>query len=178
MKIRPISSCNLCCHYWWGRLPLYAEWNRGERRSVKRQVYGRMLRGDQNKNIRYIEVHSLSRVWNIIRKCLLWILHPFSIKEKACSPQTIWCGGTSVRRHGKEDAQVTERRSGLPCSCSKNVGLATALFENGFARQRGWTCLKKVQMKRSVTGGEDWTAAHKGKALVLRWLGARQRLYR
>ena len=25
-------------------------------------------------------------------------------------------------------------------------------------------------MKRSVTGGEDWAAAHKGKALVLRWL--------
>ncbi len=24
-------------------------------------------------------------------------------------------------------------------------------------------------MKRSVTGGEDWAAAHKGKALVLRW---------
>ena len=36
---------------------------------------------------------------------------------------------------------------------------------------------KKVQMKRSVTGGETKAAAHKGKALVLRWLGARQRLY-
>lgn len=24
-------------------------------------------------------------------------------------------------------------------------------------------------MKRSVTGGEDWAAAHKGKAPVLRW---------
>ena len=36
---------------------------------------------------------------------------------------------------------------------------------------------KKVQMKRSVTGGETKAAAHKGKALVLRWLGARQRHY-
>ena len=36
---------------------------------------------------------------------------------------------------------------------------------------------KKVQMKRSVTGGETKAAAHKGKALVLRWLGARQMLY-
>ena len=35
----------------------------------------------------------------------------------------------------------------------------------------------KVQMKRSVTGGEDRAAAHKGKALVLRCLGAKQRLY-
>ena len=35
---------------------------------------------------------------------------------------------------------------------------------------------KKVQMKRSVTGGETKAAAHKGTALVLRWLGARQRL--
>ena len=32
-------------------------------------------------------------------------------------------------------------------------------------------------MKRSVTGGETKVAAHKGKALVLRWLGATQRLY-
>ena len=32
-------------------------------------------------------------------------------------------------------------------------------------------------MKRSVTGGEDRDAAHKGKVLILRWLGARQRLY-
>ena len=32
-------------------------------------------------------------------------------------------------------------------------------------------------MKRSVTGGETKAAAHKGKAIVLRWLGARQRLY-
>ena len=75
-------------------------------------------------------------------------------KKKPVLHKQYGCGGTTVRRHGKEDAQVTERRSGLPCSCSKNVGLATALFENGFARQRGWTCLKKVQMKRSVTGGE------------------------
>ena len=36
---------------------------------------------------------------------------------------------------------------------------------------------KKVQMKRSVTGGETKAAAHKGTALVLRWLGARQRHY-
>ena len=36
---------------------------------------------------------------------------------------------------------------------------------------------KKVQMKRSVTGGETKAAAHKGKAIVLRWLGARQMLY-
>ena len=36
---------------------------------------------------------------------------------------------------------------------------------------------KKVQMKRSVTGGETKAAAHKGTAPVLRWLGARQRLY-
>ena len=36
---------------------------------------------------------------------------------------------------------------------------------------------KKVQMKRSVTGDETKAAAHKGKAIVLRWLGARQMLY-
>ena len=34
---------------------------------------------------------------------------------------------------------------------------------------------KKVQMKRSVTGGEAKAAAHKGKAIVLLWLSARQR---
>ena len=36
---------------------------------------------------------------------------------------------------------------------------------------------RKVQMKRSVTEGETKAAAHKGKAHVLRWLGARQMLY-
>ena len=36
---------------------------------------------------------------------------------------------------------------------------------------------RKVQMKRSVTGGETKAAAHKGKAIVLRWLGAIQMLY-
>ena len=40
MKTRPIPCSNLCCHHWWGRLPLYAEWNRGERRSVKGERMG------------------------------------------------------------------------------------------------------------------------------------------
>ena len=47
----------------------------------------------------------------------------------------------------------------------------------GTVFEKVFVLTKKVQMKRSVTGGETKAAAHKGKALVLRWLGARQRLY-
>lgn len=55
--------------------------------------------------------------------------------------------------------------------CFEGIGAVGTVFEEVFV------LTKKVQMKRSVTGGEDWAAAHKGKALVLRCLGARQRLY-
>ena len=53
----------------------------------------------------------------------------------------------------------------------EGIGAVGAVFEKIFV------LTKKVQMKRSVTGGETKAAAHKGKALVLRWLGARQRFY-
>ena len=53
----------------------------------------------------------------------------------------------------------------------EGIGTVGTVFENIFV------LTKKVQMKRSVTGGETKAAAHKGKALVLRWLGARQMLY-
>ena len=53
----------------------------------------------------------------------------------------------------------------------EGIGADGTVFEKIFV------LTKKVQMKRSVTGGETKAAAHKGKALVLRWLGARQRLY-
>ena len=53
----------------------------------------------------------------------------------------------------------------------EGISAVGAVFEKIFV------LTKKVQMKRSVTGGETKAAAHKGKALVLRWLGARQRLY-
>ena len=53
----------------------------------------------------------------------------------------------------------------------EGIGAIDTVFEKIFV------LTKKVQMKRSVTGGETKAAAHKGKALVLRWLGARQRLY-
>ena len=53
----------------------------------------------------------------------------------------------------------------------EGIGAIGTVFEKIFV------LTKKVQMKRSVTGGETKAAAHKGKALVLRWLGARQRLY-
>ena len=48
---------------------------------------------------------------------------------------------------------------------------------DGTVFEKIFVLTKKVQMKRSVTGGETKAAAHKGKALVLRWLGKRQRLY-
>ena len=48
---------------------------------------------------------------------------------------------------------------------------------DGTVFEKIFVLTKKVQMKRSVTGGETKAAAHKGKALVPRWLGARQRLY-
>ena len=53
----------------------------------------------------------------------------------------------------------------------EGIGAVGTVFEKIFV------LTKKVQMKRSVTGGETKAAAHKRKALVLRWLGARQRLY-
>ena len=53
----------------------------------------------------------------------------------------------------------------------EGIGTVGTVFENIFV------LTKKVQMKRSVTGGETKAAAHKGKAIVLRWLGARQMLY-
>ena len=53
----------------------------------------------------------------------------------------------------------------------EGIGAVGTVFEKIFV------LTKKVQMKRSVTGGETKAAAHKGTALVLRWLGARQRLY-
>ena len=55
--------------------------------------------------------------------------------------------------------------------CFEGIGAIGTVFEKVFV------LTKKVQMKRSVTGGETKAVAHKGKALVLRWLGARQRLY-
>ena len=55
--------------------------------------------------------------------------------------------------------------------CFEGIGAVGTVLEKIFV------LTKKVQMKRSVTGGETKAAAHKGKALVLRWLGARQRLY-
>ena len=55
--------------------------------------------------------------------------------------------------------------------CFEGIGAVGTVFEKIFV------LTKKVQMKRSVTGGETKAAAHKGKALVLRWLGARQWLY-
>ena len=55
--------------------------------------------------------------------------------------------------------------------CFEGIGAVGTVFEKIFV------LTKKVQMKRSVTGGETKAAAHKGKALVLRWLGARQRIY-
>ena len=55
--------------------------------------------------------------------------------------------------------------------CFEGIGAVGTVFEKIFV------LTKKVQMKRSVTGGETKAAAHKGKAIVLRWLGARQRLY-
>ena len=55
--------------------------------------------------------------------------------------------------------------------CFEGIGAVGTVFEKIFV------LTKKVQMKRSVTGGETKAAAHKGKALVIRWLGARQRLY-
>ena len=55
--------------------------------------------------------------------------------------------------------------------CFEGISAVGMVFEKIFV------LTKKVQMKRSVTGGETKAAAHKGKALVLRWLGARQRLY-
>ena len=48
---------------------------------------------------------------------------------------------------------------------------------DGTVFEKIFVLTKKVQMKRSVTGGETKAAAHKGTALVLRWLGARQRHY-
>ena len=53
----------------------------------------------------------------------------------------------------------------------EGIGAVGTVFEKIFV------LTKKVQMKRSVTGGEAKAAAHKGKALVLRWLGAIQRHY-
>ena len=53
----------------------------------------------------------------------------------------------------------------------EGIGAVGSVFEKIFV------LTKKVQMKRSVTEGETKAAAHKGKALVLRWLGARQRFY-
>ena len=55
--------------------------------------------------------------------------------------------------------------------CFEGIGAVGTVLEKIFV------LTKKVQMKRSVTGGETKAAAHKGKVLVLRWLGARQRLY-
>ncbi len=54
---------------------------------------------------------------------------------------------------------------------NEGIGAVGTVFEKVFV------LTKKVQMKRSVTGGEAKAAAHKGKSLVLRWLDARQRLY-
>ena len=55
--------------------------------------------------------------------------------------------------------------------CFEGIGAVGTVFEKIFV------LTKKVQMKRSVTGDETKAAAHKGKAIVLRWLGARQMLY-
>ena len=55
--------------------------------------------------------------------------------------------------------------------CFEGIGAVGTVLEKIFV------LTKKVQMKLCVTGGETKAAAHKGKALVLRWLGTRQRLY-
>ena len=104
---------NLCCYQWWGWLPLW-EWNRGERRSVKRQAYWRMLRGTKTRH----QIHwspftkrSVERIGNVNTEYSIIL----ASKKKPVLHKQYGCGGTSIRRHGKEDAQVTERRRGLPC---------------------------------------------------------------
>ena len=68
------------------------------------------------QNIRYIEVHSLSRVWNGWEMyCFEYSNSRLATKKKPVLHKQYGCGGTSVRRHGKEDAQVTKRRRGLHC---------------------------------------------------------------
>ena len=47
--------------------------------------------------------------------------------------------------------------------CFEGIGAVGTVLEKIFV------LTKKVQMKLCVTGGETKAAAHKGKALVLRW---------
>ena len=54
-------------------------------------------------------------------------------KKKPVLHKQYGCGGTSIRRHGKEDAQVAERRCGLPCCYYEMWDWVSALFENSFA---------------------------------------------
>lgn len=49
-------------------------------------------------------------------------------KKKPVLHKQYECGGTSIRRHGKEDAQVAERRRGLPCCCYKMWDWVTAIL--------------------------------------------------
>ena len=156
---------DLCCHHWWGWLLLYAEWNRGERRSVKRQAYWRMLRGNQNKDIRYIEVHSLSGVWNIIENVKVMNTPSFLHQRKTLFFTNNMGGETSIRRYGKEDAQVTERRRGLPCSFWKMWNWLRFIWE----WLRDWTC-QRCRWSEAKQEMKPRAAVHKGKALVLRWL--------
>lgn len=83
------------------------------------------------QDIRYIEVHSLSGVWNGWEMCFEYSILLAS-KKKPVLHKQYGCGGTSIRRHGKEYAQVAERRSGLPCCYYKMWDWGSALFENGF----------------------------------------------
>ena len=131
----------------------------GEKASVWAEV-----RGDQNKHIRYIEVHSLSGVWKGWKMRFYEYSIILASKKKPVLHKQYGCGGTSVRRHGKEDAQVTERRRGLHC-CYYEMWDWLPLYLRNDLHDQEIERAKKCRWSEAQQGVKTWLLPTKEKPL-------------
>ena len=124
-------------------------------------------------NISSIGVHSLMRVWNGWEKANMNTCH-FGGEQKADSSTDIaWDGGASYQDNSIEKMhKVQERRCATPYSFENRDWLPFVIDSHAWeiAKAKGAESEAKEVLKAEHT-------AEKRKAIILRWLGARQRFY-
>ena len=164
--------CNLCYHHRMGWLPL-SWWNRGRQIPIFKASRKVDVLVATKMNISSIGVHSLMRVWNGWEKANMNTCH-FGGEQKAnYSTDNDRDGGTSYQDNsiGKMH-KVQERRCATPYSFENRDWLPFVINSHAWeiAKAKGANSEAMEVLKTEHT-------AEKRKAIVLRWLGARQRLY-
>ena len=164
--------CNLCCHHRMGWL-LLSWWNRGRQIPIFKASRKVDVLVATKMNISSIGVHSLMRVWNGWEKANMNTCHFGGEIKVDSSTDIAWDGGTSYQDNsiGKMH-KVQERRCATPYSFENRDWLPYAIDSHAWeiAKAEGAESEAKEVLKAEHT-------AKKRKALVLRWLGVRQRLY-